>query len=158
MSRITRLILAGSLTLGGVAASATGVLAAQPEIEHSGRYTDTFFDEFIFDLCGIETMTTVTERWTSTHYADGSRAVRRSAARSCPRTGASRSNAAPACRSGTSNGVQTVHGSPIRLQRRGEGIILLDAGFITLSDDPTVHGPHPFLDADLVEAYCPPED
>jgi hypothetical protein len=53
------------------------------------------------------------------------------------------------------NGVQTVHGSPIRLQHRGEGIILLDAGFVTLSDDPTVHGPHPSLDLDLAELYCP---
>ena len=37
----------------------------------------------------------------------------------------------------------------------GEGIILLDAGFVTLSDDPTVHGPHPSLDLDLAELYCP---
>ena len=49
----------------------------------------------------------------------------------------------------TPDGVQTVHGSPIRLQRRGEGIILLDAGYVTLSEDPTVHGPHPSLGVDL---------
>ncbi len=53
------------------------------------------------------------------------------------------------------NGIQTVHGSPIRLQLRGGGIVLLDAGFVTLSDDPTVHGPHPSLDLDLAELYCP---
>ena len=52
------------------------------------------------------------------------------------------------------DGIQTVHGSPIRLQRRGEGIFLLDAGTL-LGDDPTVHGPHPSLDLDLAELYCP---
>jgi hypothetical protein len=157
MSRFTRLIVVASLTLGGLAATATGALAAKPEIEHSGRYTETFFDGFILDLCGIETMTTVTERWTSTHYADGSERFQlsRKFVPADPRIpieyGAGMSF-------WDADGVQTVHGSPLRLQRRGEGIIMLDAGFITLSDDPTIHGPHPFLDADLVEAYCPRED
>ncbi len=53
------------------------------------------------------------------------------------------------------NGVQTVHGSPIRLQRRGGGIILLDAGLAIFGDDPTIHGPHPSLGADLAKYYCP---
>ena len=52
------------------------------------------------------------------------------------------------------NGVQTVHGSPLRIHRRGEGMILLDAGFVTLTDDPTIHGPHPSLEMDMADVYC----
>lgn len=53
------------------------------------------------------------------------------------------------------DGTQIVHGSPIRLQRRGEGIILLDAGLAIFGDDLTVRGPHPSLEADLADYYCP---
>lgn len=154
MTRIRRLILVGSLAFAGLASGAPAVLAGQPDIVHSGRTTDTFFDHFIFDVCGIETMTTVTERWTLTTYADGSQRFQVSrvfvpADRRIPiEYGAGMSTWDP-------NGVQTVHGSPIRLQRRGEGITVVDAGLIVLSDDPTVHGPHPSLDLDLADLYCP---
>jgi hypothetical protein len=154
MSRIIRLIIAGNLALGGLALGATAVLAAPPEIEHSGRYVDTFADDFILELCGIETMTTVTEHWTLTTYADGSQRFRvsRTFVPADPRLpieyGAGMSFF-------DANGVQTVHGSPLRLRRPGEGIILLDAGLVTLSDDPTIRGPHPSLDMELADAYCP---
>lgn len=154
MSRITRLTLIGTLALGGLAFSATGVLAGPPQQERSGRVVDTFADEFILDLCGIETMTTVTEHWTLTTYADGSQRFQTS------RKYVSADPRLPIeYGSGMSffdvDGVQTVHGSPIRLQRRGEGIIVLDAGFVVFSDDPTIHGPHPSLEMDLTELYCP---
>ena len=151
---ITRSLIAGTLAIATLAAGAGGALAAKPASEHSGQVRETFFDEFIYDLCGIETMTTVTERWTLTTYADGSQRFTNSrrfvpADRRIPiEFGAGMST-------WDANGVQTVHGSPIRLQLRGGGIVLLDAGFVTLSDDPTVHGPHPSLDLDLAELYCP---
>ena len=38
-------------------------LAAKPERE-TDSYTDRFHGDFILDMCGIDTWTTVTERWT----------------------------------------------------------------------------------------------
>ncbi|MEJ7695162.1 MAG: hypothetical protein WKF78_00500 [Candidatus Limnocylindrales bacterium] len=55
-----RIAGAGLLALVSLVIGATGALAAPPVHEHSGRYVDRFADDFILDLCGIETMTTVT--------------------------------------------------------------------------------------------------
>ena len=151
---ITRTLIAGAVAIASLAAGAGGALAAKPVSEHSGQVRDTFFDDFIYDLCGIETMTTVTERWTLTTYADGSQRFTNSR-KFVPADVRIPIEYGAAMSTWDANGVQTVHGSPIRLQRRGEGIILLDAGFVTLSDDPTVHGPHPSLDLDLASLYCP---
>lgn len=154
MSRIVRLGLAAALALGTLAAGSAGASAAAPQHERSGRYVDTFPDDLFLDLCGIETMTTVTEHWTLTTYADGSQRFRAS------RTFVPADPRLPIeFGAGMSffdvNGVQTVHGSPIRLQRRGEGILILDAGFVRFTDDPTIHGPHPSLATDLATYYCP---
>jgi hypothetical protein len=155
MSRTIRPLIATTLALGILAAGTTSVLAAKPVSEHQGKATETFFDDFIFDICGIATMTTVTENWTLTTYADGSQRFRNSrkfvpADKRIPiELGAGMSFFDP-------NGVQTVHGSPIRLKsQQGGGIILLDAGFVTLGDELTVHGPHPSLGVDLADYYCP---
>lgn len=67
--RIVGLSIASALVLGVV--GGTAAQAAGP-VRISDAYTDTFFDDFIFDLCGIETYTTVTERWTLKVYPDGS--------------------------------------------------------------------------------------
>ena len=154
MSTLARTIAAGTLALAALVAGATAADAAAPEKVHSGTYVDTFEDDFIFDLCGIRTMTTVKERWTLTTYADGSQRFTNSR-KFVPADTRIAIEYGAAMSTWDANGVQTVHGSPIRLQRRGEGVILLDAGFVTLSDDPTVHGPHPSLDLDLAEYYCP---
>ena len=151
---LKRTLIAGTLAIATLAAGAGAALAAKPETVHAGTYVDTFEDDFIFDLCGIRTMTTVKERWTLTTYADGSQRFTNSRkfvpadTRIPIEYGAAMSTWDP-------NGVQTVHGSALRLQYRGEGIILLDAGFVELSDDPTTHGPFPSLGLDLAEYYCP---
>ena len=153
MRRITYLVIAPTMALALVASSTSAALAAVPEVTH-GTNRETFFDGFLFDLCGIETMTTVTEHWTLWRYADGSEKFQSSRmfVPEDPRVpveyGAGMSTFAP-------DGTQTVHGSPIRLRRPGEGIILLDAGLVSFGTDLTVHGPHPSLDADLADAYCP---
>ena len=54
---ITRSLIAGILAIATLAAGAGGALAAKPESEHSGQLRETFFDDFIYELCGIETMT-----------------------------------------------------------------------------------------------------
>ncbi len=154
MSRIARLTIVGTLALGGLAIGTPGVPAAPPEHERSGRFVDTFADEFILDLCGIETMTTVTGPWTLTTYADGSQRFQtsRKYVSADPRLpieyGAGMA-------SFDVNGVQTVNGSALRLRRPGEGIILLAAGHAIFSDDPTIRGPYPFPEIDLVDFYCP---
>lgn len=153
MSRTTPVLIATTLAIGILAAGPIAALAAKPEIER-GSARETFFDGFIYDLCGIETMTTVTEHWTLWTYADGSQRFQasRTFVPEDPRIpiefGAGMSTFAP-------DGTQTVHGSPLRLQRRGEGIIVIDAGYVSFGDDITVHGPHPSLDLDLAELYCP---
>ena len=154
MRLILRLTIVASLAIGGLFMGATGALAAKPETEHSGRYVETFADNFIVELCGISTMTTVTEHWTLTTYADGSQRFRVSR-RFVPADPRIPIEYGAGMSTFDVNGVQTVHGSPIRLQRRGEGIILLDAGLVVLNDDPTVHGPHPSLGIHLAEVYCP---
>ena len=155
MSRIIRLITAASLALGALGVGSTAVLAAKPVIEHSGQVNETFFDEFIFETCGIATMTTVREHWTLTTYADGSQRFRdsRKFTSDDPRLpieyGAGMSTF-------DVNGVQTVHGSPIRLRfPGGGGIVLRDAGLVRFGDDPTIRGPHPSLGMDPAEMYCP---
>jgi hypothetical protein len=151
---IVRTFIAATLALGALGASAGGALAAKPQTVHSGQIRDTFFDDFYLEVCGIETMTTVTERWTLTTYADGSQRFTDSR-RYVPADPRLPIEFGSGMSTWDANGVQTVHGSPIRLQRRGEGIILLDAGFVTLTDDPTIHGPHPSLGMDLATVYCP---
>jgi hypothetical protein len=143
-----------ALAVAGTAAGATAVLGARPETERSGRVVETFADDFILELCGIETLTTVTEHWTLTTYADGSQRFRDS------RTFVSDDPRLPIEQGAgmsywDANGVQTVHGSPIRLRRPGEGIILLDAGRVVFSDPPVIRGPHPSLGMDLADVYCP---
>ena len=154
MSRLARTTAAGALALAALVAGTTTAAAAAPETVHSGTYTDTFEDDFIFDLCGIRTMTTVKERWTLTTYADGSQRFTNSR-KFIPEDPRIPIEYGAAMSTWDVNGVQTVHGSALRLQYPGGGIILLDAGFIELSDDPTARGPHPSFDLDLAEYYCP---
>jgi hypothetical protein len=53
------------------------------------------------------------------------------------------------------DGSRTVVGKPVQLIGPDGGVRLLDAGWVQFGDDVTVRGPHPFLDADLADYYCP---
>lgn len=132
-------------------------LAAAPERE-SDAYTDRFHDDFIADLCGIDTYTTVTERWVLTTWANGSQTlqVTRTFVPEDPRIplekGAGIAFFSP-------DGSVSVVGKPIQLFRTdGHGVWLLDAGRVMFDPDGNlvdVRGPHPSLDVDLAEYYCP---
>jgi len=146
------LVLATALPL----VAAGPALAGGPVIER-GRFQDTFFDEFIFDLCGIVTETTQTQRWTAKVFPDGSETVQvvRSFVSVDPRLPVEKA-------AGTTftapDGSRRVVGKPIQLIGPGGGVTLIDAGWIAFDAEGEVsdqRGPHPSIDADLAEFYCP---
>lgn len=132
-----------------------GVAQAGGPTRIGDAYTETFEDDFILDLCGIETLTTVTERWTLKEFPDGSATLHtvRTFVPHDPRIpiekGAATSFFAP-------DGTQRVVGKPIQLfPQDGGGVLILDAGWVEFGADITVRGPHPWLDADPADYFCP---
>ena len=148
-------------TLSVALALAISALASVPAmaggpVRTSDAYTVTFFDDFIFELCGIETETTLTERWVRKDFPDGSSTlqVTRTFVPDDPRIpiekGAGTGRTAP-------DGSKVVVGSPIRLYDRHGGLRLLDAGraiFDPFGDIVSHHGHSEIFDVDLATAYC----
>jgi len=143
------------------AAALVGLTSAPAAADRSDierdSYVDRFEDDLFLDLCGIETWTTVTERWSLKQFPDGSEIfhVVRTYVPDDPRLpiekGAGTSFFAP-------DGSKTTVGKPIHLIGPDGGTTLLDAGravFNAEGDVISVNGPHPSLDADLAEYYCP---
>jgi hypothetical protein len=152
-ARVVTVVVAGVVLVGGTSAPAA---AGGPTITKGGG-TETFFDDFLFDLCGIPTETTLTEKWTHKQFADGSetlQVVRTFVPADSPfpiEKAAGTSFTAP-------DGSRRVVGKPIQLIDRPGGVRLLDAGWVLFDPEGNIvemRGPHPFLSADLVEAYCP---
>ncbi len=157
-NRLTRTAGLGLLLVAGLSAALSSgpAYAAAPVIER-GSTNETFFDDFIHDLCGIDTLTTLKEHWTRKTFADGSETlqVTRTFVSEDPRLpvekGAAMSFNAP-------DGSRRVVGTPIHLIGPNGGTRLLDAGqvwFDVNGDVADVRGPHPSLDADLATYYCP---
>jgi hypothetical protein len=125
----------------------------KPLIERGG-FLETFDDDFILELCGIHTTTTLTERFVSHTYADGSQKVH------VVRTYVSADRRIPIEKGAATSfynarGVQTVKGTPVHLIS-SHGTVLIDAGQVTFGDELRVRGPHPSLFvADLAPYYCP---
>ncbi|MEO5703962.1 MAG: hypothetical protein ABIZ52_07295 [Candidatus Limnocylindrales bacterium] len=152
--RTVRVSVSAGLVLAAMLS--TAVNAQGPE-RIRDAYTDRFHDDFILELCGIDTWTTIKERWTLKIWPDGSQTfqVTRTFTPDDPRIpiekGAGTGYFAP-------DGTQTkVIGKPIQLFYQDRGLKLIDAGYIEWGDPIIEHGRHPFLDADLAELYCPPE-
>lgn len=126
----------------------------KPTIEHEFIKV-TYFDDFIFDLCGVETNTTQTQRSVIKTFPDGSETVHRVAEwiPDDPRIASERwgrtDRIAP-------DGTVTIYGLAIRLFRKGEGTIIRDAGWIHFLEDGVVfRGPHPFISGtDPADVYC----
>jgi hypothetical protein len=147
---ITLALILGALSAGAVQASGP--------LRDGDSYTVTFYDDFIFELCGIDTFTTLTERWTFKEFADGSTIlhVNRTFVSDDPRIpvekGAGSSLTAP-------DGTRTVVGKPTQLFDPDGGIRLLDAGlamFDEFGDILTIRGHSVSLGADdLAPYYCP---
>jgi hypothetical protein len=156
MTRTVSWSLAIVTALGLATAHATAASAAPP-VRESGSFVDTFDDDFIFDLCGITTRTTLTQRWSATVYSDGSEIVHvvRTFVPEDPRVpvekGAGTTFIAP-------DGTRRVIAKPLQLFDPDGGIRLLDAGSVTFDPEgnvTAVRGPHPSLDVDLRDYYCP---
>lgn len=148
-----------SVTLAIVLAalSASAVQAGGP-IRDGDSYTVTFYDDFIFELCGIDTFTTLTERWTFKEFADGSAIfhVTRTFVPDDPRIpiekGAGSSLIA-------ADGSRVVVGRPTLLFDPDGGVRLIDAGRAVFDEFGEVvsisgHGVSLVVD-DLAPYYCP---
>jgi hypothetical protein len=127
--------------------------AGKPTVERE-VIVETFFDDFILDICGVETQTTLIQRTTTKTFPDGSQTVHVNAEfiPDDPRIASERNaftdRIAP-------DGTVTTVGLAIRLYRKGEGTVIRDAGWVRfLEDGLVVRGPHPFLDTDPADVYC----
>jgi|SRR5215213_8039076 hypothetical protein len=118
---------------------------------------ETFFDDWLYDLCGVEADVTVEERWMLKEFPDGSEALHtvRTYTSSDPRIplekGSATSFNAP-------DGSRVVAGTPLHLFDPDGGTMILDAGRIAFDpggDVLEVRGPHTFLDVDPADLYCP---
>jgi hypothetical protein len=136
-----------------------GTTQAAAPYRESDSYTVRFFDDFIDDLCGIATWTTLEEQWTFKEFADGSmlfhvvRTFIPDDARIPIEKGAGSRHTTP-------EGISKVVGSPLRLyDRSGGGIRVIGAGQVVF--DPEGHpirirGQYPDMsDEALASYYCP---
>jgi hypothetical protein len=149
-----------TIAIGTAVALSTATVtpaAAAPPVTERGSFVETAEDEFILELCGIQTQTTWTQHWSVTEFADGSQIVHvvRTFVPDDPRLpvekGAGTTFIAP-------DGTRRVVGTPLHLFDPDGGVRLLDAGWVEFDPDgdlSDVRGPHPSLDVDLHDYYCP---
>lgn len=148
LARALAIAAVGSVTIVG------SVSAAAPTVRVSDAYTVRFHDP----LCGLDQMTTLTERWTWTEFADGSATLHvvRTFVPDDPRLpaekGAGTSHISP-------DGTRTVTGAPLRLywpESTGRrGVMVVAAGIAVLSEDgATFRGRTPPDDEALARFYC----
>lgn len=155
---MNRRSLAPSVTLALILGAATaGAVQAGGPTRVTESHTDRFFDDFILEICGIETFTTLTERWTFKEFADGSATlhVNRTFVSEDPRLPIEKGAATTFI---AADGTRTVIGMPIHLIGPKGGVRIRDAGRIVLDESGnvlSVNGPHPAYGVDLAPYYCP---
>ena len=150
-----RTLLVSAAFAFAFAATSAGVVQAKAPVQTTESYTEVIYDDFIFELCGIDTLTTVTERWTLKEYADGSAILHVNREflphdRRIPlERGAGTSFFAP-------DGTQTTVGSPTRLfDQDSHRLLLVDGGRVVFGDEVEIRGHVESFDVDLAEYYCP---
>jgi hypothetical protein len=151
--RLAGPIAAIAVLAATASAPAMAAGGGKPTVEREVIH-ETFFDDYIFEICGVETNTTQTQRTTIKTFPDGSETVHRIAewipddpSIASERWGRT-DRIAP-------DGTLTIVGLAIRLYRQGEGTIIRDAGWLRILEDGlVVRGPHPFFDTDPAEVYC----
>lgn len=148
---------ATAATAALVVLPAAPAVADRPDIERAS-YVDRYQDDFILDLCGIETWTTVTERWSSKKFPDGSVIfhVVRTFVPDDPRFPVEKGAATSFF---AADGSRTTVGKPLQLfDPDGGGTLLMGAGralFDANGDLISATGQRAALDADLADYYCP---
>ena len=136
---------------------AAPAVAEGPVIERAS-YVERFEDDYILDLCGIETWTTVTERWSSKKFPDGSEIfhVVRTFVPDDPRFPVEKGAATSFF---AADGSRTTVGKPLQLlDPDGGGTLLMGAGralFDANGDLISATGQREALDADPADYYCP---
>jgi hypothetical protein len=151
-----RLALAGALVaLIALVTAATAAAApgGRPVVERE-IIEETFFDDFILDICGVATNTTLVQRTTTKTFPDGSQTVHVNAefVPDDPSIASERNASTDVI---ALDGTLTTKGLAIRLYRKGEGTIIRDTGWVrVLEDGLVVRGPHPFLETDPADVYC----
>jgi hypothetical protein len=151
--KITAMIAAGLATLAAAPVAMAGSGGGKPTVERE-VVTETFVDEFIFDICGVETNTTLTQRMTTKTFPDGSQTVH-VVAEFVPEDPSIASERAAWTDFVEPDGTVTTKGLAIRLYRQGGGTIIRDAGWVRFLDGGlVVRGPHPFLETNPADVYC----
>lgn len=152
----TWLMTTGALVVA-LSGSAGSAAAGVGPVVTKGGETVTFADDFIRDLCGIETDTTLTERWTHKQFSDGSETLHvvRTFDPADPRLPVEKGAATSFT---AADGSRRVAGKPFQLIWAHGGVTVVDAGWVLF--DPAgnlveMRGPHPFLSADPADLYCP---
>lgn len=146
-------VLAAVLAPTAVATPGTGGHGGKPTVERES-ITVTFFDDFIFDICGVATDTTLRQRTTTKTFPDGFQTVHVNA-EFVPDNPAIASERNAFTDRVEPDGTVTTVGLAIRLFRHGEGTIIRDAGWVRfLEDGLVIRGPHPFLETDPADVYC----
>jgi hypothetical protein len=149
-ARLGLLISAGLLLLVFLPSA---VNAAGPQIERGG-FVERYFDDFIYELCGIETYTTESQRWSVKVFPDGTEQVH------VVRTFRSEDPRLPIEKGAATafnypDGTRTVVGKPIQLLEPDGGIRLIGAGWTHFGEDGVTIRGRDGLNVDLAEYYCP---
>jgi hypothetical protein len=149
-SRVGRLIAVSLLVL---LLLPSAVSAAKPEIQRDS-FVEVFFDDFIYELCGIETYTTLTQRSSVKTFADGSQHIHvvLTYVSDDPRLPVEKA-AASAFYPG--DGTRTVVGKPIKLMDPDGGVRLIGAGWTHFGLDGVTLRGRDGLNIDAADYYCP---
>jgi hypothetical protein len=155
MKRTSIAVAFGVAVIGIVTVGAPAHAATPPTITKI-TILDTFADDLILELCGVATMTTLTEKVTIHDYPDGSSTVhvQRRYVSADPRIPIERAAATSFI---SPDGSRRVTGAPIHFIGT-HGTIVLDAGNIMFDQNGEIvdtRGPHPFINAaDVAQYYC----
>ena len=145
--------IAAIVALAGFAASPA--MAAGPTVEREVTQ-ETFFDEFALEVCGVETNTTKTERLVIKRFPDGSETVH-VVVEYVPDDPSIATERYARTETHGVDGSITIKGLGVRLYRKGEGTIILAAGWVRFDGNGDLvdgRGPHDFLGTDPADVYC----
>jgi hypothetical protein len=151
--RLAAPVAAIAVLIAIASAPAMAAGGGKPIVKHEVIH-ETFFDEYLFEICGVESDTTQTQRTTTKTFADGSQTIHH-VAEWVPHDPSLASERWGRTDRIAPDGTHTIVGLAVRVYRQGEGTIIRDAGWIRFFEDGlVVRGPHPFFVTDPADVYC----